>query len=210
MRDVLGSDHLCFFVRRVVERLELSRFHASDGVEGGQLYHPTLMLKVWLYACTPGIASPWRLEQRIREDMAFRYLARGSQPDYWALNAFRRRHRLAINDRLTQVVELEQVAAEAKGTGRFLREGRNVVLPGPSGVGTTHLACTVVSTLMHINVTGRIAGIVIPTSIVACSICSASAAPSRLRQRVMLVVQKIGQTSIVSGDAIGHPRLSYS
>jgi transposase len=68
VRDVLGSDHLCFFVHRVVERLDLSRFHASYGAEGGQLYHPTMMLKVWLYAYALGVTSSRRLEQRIRED----------------------------------------------------------------------------------------------------------------------------------------------
>jgi hypothetical protein len=39
-------------------------------------------------------------------DMAFRYLAGGGQPDYWALNEFRKRHGRAINDVFTQVVEL--------------------------------------------------------------------------------------------------------
>jgi transposase len=106
VHDVLGSDHLCFFVHRVVERLDLSRFHASYGEEGGQLYHPSLLLKVWLYAYALGLTSSRRLEQRIREDLAFRYLAGGAQPDFWALNAFRKRHPVAINDCFTQVLEL--------------------------------------------------------------------------------------------------------
>lgn len=106
VHEVLGSDHLCFFVHRIVERLELSRFHASYGEEGGQLYHPALMLKVWLYAYALGLTSSRRLEQRIREDLAFRYLAGGARPDHWALNAFRKRHPVAINDCFTQVLEL--------------------------------------------------------------------------------------------------------
>jgi hypothetical protein len=40
------------------------------------------------------------------EDLAFRYLAGGAGPDYWALNAFQRRHGRAINDCFTQVVEM--------------------------------------------------------------------------------------------------------
>lgn len=103
---MLGPDHLCFFVHGVVERLDLNRFHVSYGEEGGQLYHPSLMLKVWLYAYTLGVTSSRRLEQRIREDLAFRYLAGGAEPDYWALNAFRKRHPVAINDCFTQVLEL--------------------------------------------------------------------------------------------------------
>ena len=106
VHEVLGSDHLCFFVHRVVERLDLGRFEEAYRAEGGMLYHPSLMLKVWLYAYALGVTSSRRVEQRIREDLAFRYLAGGSRPDYWALNAFRRRHGRAINDCFTQVVEL--------------------------------------------------------------------------------------------------------
>jgi transposase len=103
---VLGGDHLCFFVHRVVERLDLSRFHESYAVEGGQLYHPSLLLKVWLYAYALGITSSRRVERRVVEDLAFRYLAGGAEPDYWALNAFRKRHARALNDGFTQVLEL--------------------------------------------------------------------------------------------------------
>lgn len=106
VRDVLGADHLCFFVHSVVERLDLSRFHAAYGTEGGALYHPSLMLKVWFYAYSLGLTSSRRLERRIVEDLAFRYLAGGAEPDYWALNQFRRRHAMAINDCFTQVLEL--------------------------------------------------------------------------------------------------------
>lgn len=110
VHEVLGGDHLCFFVHRVVERLDLSRFHEAYAAEGGLLYHPSLLLKVWLYAYALGITSSRRLEQRIREDLAFRYLAGGAQPDYWALNAFRRRHARALNDVFTQVLEVARQA----------------------------------------------------------------------------------------------------
>jgi len=104
--EVLGADHLCFFVHHVVERLDLGRFEEAYSAAGGLLYHPSLMLKVWLYAYALGVTSSRRVEQRLREDLAFRFLAADARPDYWALNAFRRRHGRAINDCFTQVVEL--------------------------------------------------------------------------------------------------------
>lgn len=115
VREVLGADHLCFFVHEVVEKLELRRFVEAYSDDGGVLYHPSLMLKVWLYAYALGITSSRRLEQRIREDLAFRFLAGGAQPDYWALNAFRRRHKPAIEDAFVQVVLL----ARRLGMGRL-------------------------------------------------------------------------------------------
>jgi transposase len=108
VKDVLGRDHLAFFVHRVVERLDLEEFTQAYGDEGGALYAPELMLKVWLYAYMLGVTSARRLEQRIREDLAFRYLAGGATPDNWALSAFRRRHPRGINDVFTQVLELAQ------------------------------------------------------------------------------------------------------
>jgi transposase len=115
VRDVLGSEHLCFFLRRVVARLHLESFRNEYGVEGGPAYAPEMLVSVWLYAYALSVTSSRRLEQRIREDLAFRYLAGGATPDHWTLNAFRRRHAKGLNDVFTQVLEL----ARASGLGRL-------------------------------------------------------------------------------------------
>src|SRR5215471_17346993 len=114
-RDVLGEDHLVFFVHRAVEQLDLSDFERAYGEEGGELYAPALMLKVWVYAYALGMTSARRLEQRIVEDLGLRYLAGGAQPDNWALSAFRRRHARALNNAFTQVLEM----ARELGMGRL-------------------------------------------------------------------------------------------
>jgi len=105
VRDELGEKHLCFFVRGVMERLEMSVFEQSYSPEGGELYAPQLMLGVWLYAYALGITSARQVERRLVEDLAFRYLAAGERVDNWALSAFRRRHGRALNDAFTQVLE---------------------------------------------------------------------------------------------------------
>jgi len=110
VESVLGRNHLCFFVRRMVEKLDLSGFESDYGEEGRLAYHPALMVGVWLYAYALGMTSSRRLEQRVREDLAFRYLAGGAQPDHWTLNEFRRRHPKALNDVFTQVLEQAQRA----------------------------------------------------------------------------------------------------
>jgi len=60
VREVLGADHVCFFVHRTVERLDLSGFEQSYVEEGRPAYHPALLLKVWLYADALGITSARR------------------------------------------------------------------------------------------------------------------------------------------------------
>ena len=115
VKDVLGAEHLVFFIHGVVERLDLEEFIRAYGEEGGALYAPALMLKVWLYAYVLGVTSARRLAQRMREDLAFRYLAGGATPDNWALSAFRRRHGRGLNNVFTQVLEL----ARSLGLGRL-------------------------------------------------------------------------------------------
>lgn len=115
VRDVLGPEHLCFFLRRVVAKLDFGAFRNEYGAEGGPAYAPEMLASVWLYAYALSVTSSRRLEQRIREDLAFRYLAGGATPDYWTLNAFRRRHRKGLNDLFTQVLEL----ARGSGMGRL-------------------------------------------------------------------------------------------
>ena len=114
VKDVLGPDHLCFLIRRMVTKLNLEVFRSEYGEEGGPAYAPEMLVSVWLYAYALGMTSSRRLEQRIREDLAFRYLAAGATPDHWTLNGFRRRQARALNDVFTQVVELARQAKLGK------------------------------------------------------------------------------------------------
>ena len=49
VRDVLGEGHLCFFLRRVVAKLNLNAFRDEYGVEGGQAYAPEMLIR---FGCT--------------------------------------------------------------------------------------------------------------------------------------------------------------
>jgi len=114
VKDVLGNEHLCFRLHQMVEQLEVSRFEEGYAAEGRMAYPPRMMLKVWLYAFCLGVNSTRRLERRVREDLAFRYLAGGLMPDHKTLSEFLRRHRRAINDVFTQVVQKARRAGLGK------------------------------------------------------------------------------------------------
>ena len=94
--------------------MEVSRFEEAYAAEGRMAYPPRMMLKVWLYAFCLGVNSTRRLERRVREDLAFRYLAGGLMPDHKTLSEFLRRHRRAINDVFTQVVQMARRAGLGK------------------------------------------------------------------------------------------------
>ena len=115
VRDILGGEHLCFRLHAMVEQFDLSQFEQAYAAEGRLAYPAAMMLKVWLYAFCLGVNSTRRLERRITEDLAFRYLAGGLTPDHKTLSEFFRRHRRAINDVFTQVVQM----ARGSGMGKL-------------------------------------------------------------------------------------------
>jgi transposase len=113
-REELGEGHLAVFVHEAVERLDMKQWEDERADQGSPGDAPQLMLKIWLYACMPGIASSRRIEQRVQEDRGFRLLAGNLKPDHWTLNQFRKRHPKGLNDIFTQVVE----AARNPGMGK--------------------------------------------------------------------------------------------
>lgn len=105
VQDVLGADHLCFVVHEVVEACDLSAFQKQGEDAGGQRpYDPRMLLKIWLYGFSVNVRTTRKLEQRIREDLGFRYLAGGATPDHKTLSEFHRRHRAAITAMFTEVL----------------------------------------------------------------------------------------------------------
>lgn len=115
--DELGEDHLVFFLHKVIEKLNLKAFESHRGDTGRPAYPPQMMLKIWLYAYALGQTSSRRIEQLVREDLGFRFLAANLKPDFWTLNDFRRRYPRALNDVFTLVVE----AARELGLGKLGR-----------------------------------------------------------------------------------------
>ncbi len=62
-------------MHQVVAKLDLRAFEQEYGEEGRLANAPGLMVKVWLYAYALQVTSSRRLAQRVREDLAFGYLA---------------------------------------------------------------------------------------------------------------------------------------
>jgi hypothetical protein len=140
VRDELGEKHLCFFVRGVIERLDMSVFEQSYSIEGGELYAPQLMLGVWLYAYALGITSARQVQRRVVEDLAFRYLAAGERVDNWALSGFRSRHGRALNDAFTQVLPPQRRRPVAGDPGLEWAQQQGMVKLGRVAIDSTRIA----------------------------------------------------------------------
>lgn len=108
LRDWLPENHLAYFVSEVIDQLDLSAIESHyEGEERGYPpYHPRMMTKLLVYGYCVGVYSSRRLEQRVVEDVAFRVLAAGNQPDFRTLSEFRRIHLQALKGLFEQVLRL--------------------------------------------------------------------------------------------------------
>lgn len=112
----LPEDHLARFVNDVVAELDLSSIYADyeSELRGYPPYEPSMMLKVLMYAYSVGVYSSRKIERRIYEDVAFRYLAAGNFPDFRTISTFRKRHLKDFVRLFSQVLKLCQQAGLVK------------------------------------------------------------------------------------------------
>ena len=115
LREWLPDDHLAYFVSDLVERLELSEILDSyEDKAGYPPYHPVMMTKLLLYGYAVGMRSARKLQQATRENVGFRVLCAGNEPDFRTIAAFRARHLEAMEGLFQQVLTICAQAGMAK------------------------------------------------------------------------------------------------
>ena len=124
LRDWLPDDHLCYFVSDVVDQLDLSAIESvyEEDDRGQPPYHPRMMTKILLYGYCVGVFSSRRIQKRLVEDVAFRVLAAGNEPDFRTISDFRKLHLKAIEELFQQMLRLTLETGTMK-LGRVALDG---------------------------------------------------------------------------------------
>ena len=91
-------------VNSVVDGLDLERFRKLYRERGRSPYHPRMMLKVIIYAYMNNIYSCRRIEQSLKRDIHYIWLAGYEKPDFITINRFRNRVKDEIDNVFTQLV----------------------------------------------------------------------------------------------------------
>lgn len=127
LRDWLPEDHLMYFVGDVVDHLDLSAIESiyEKDDRGQPPYHPRMMTKILVYAYCVGVFSSRRIQKRLIEDIAFRVLAAGNQPDFRTISDFRKIHLDALQNLFEQVLKLALTAGAIK-LGRVALDGSKI------------------------------------------------------------------------------------
>ena len=127
LSDWLPEDHLAYFVSDVVEQLDLSAIESvyEEEERGQPPYHPRMMTKILIYGYCVGVFSSRRMQKKLTEDVGFRVLAAGNQPDFRTISDFRKQHLKALQGLFDQVLQIALQAGTMK-LGRVVLDGSKV------------------------------------------------------------------------------------
>jgi transposase len=127
LREWLPDDHLSYFVSDVVDQLDLSEIERvyEEEERGQPPYHPRMMTKILVYGYCVGVFSSRRIQKRLVEDVAFRVLAAGNQPDFRTISDFRKLHLKALEELFQQMLRLTLETGMMK-LGRVALDGSKV------------------------------------------------------------------------------------
>ena len=108
----MPAEHLARFIAELVdEHVDLVRLRAAytEG-RGAPPDDPRLMVRILLYGYITGVRSSRVIERKCVDDVAFRWLAAGSAPDYRAIARFHKRHLSALGHLFVEALALCQTA----------------------------------------------------------------------------------------------------
>ncbi len=104
----LPKDHLARFVVEMVGMLNLSAFLARRRADGWgrAAYDPKMMVALLIYAYATGTRSSRKIEARLIDDVAFRFIAANESPDHATVARFAKDHEDELADLFDQVLLL--------------------------------------------------------------------------------------------------------
>jgi len=127
LRDWLPENHLAYFVSDVVDQLDLTGICSvyERELRGQPPYDPRMMAKLLVYGYCVGVYSARKIQQRLVEDVAFRVLAAGNEPDFRTISDFRKIHLKALEGLFEQVLKIVLETGGMK-LGRVALDGTKV------------------------------------------------------------------------------------
>jgi len=136
LEDWVAQDHPARFLREFVDQLNLAElgFAVPATTEGRPPYHPSLLLKIWLYGYFHRIRSTRKLEAACRDHLPLLWLCGLIAPDHNSLWRFWRDNKSALRTIFKQTVQLA-VKTGAVGFALQALDGTKIqaACSGPSG-----------------------------------------------------------------------------
>ncbi len=136
LERLIPEDHSARMIWEVSERFDVSRFEEAQKTREGNAGRPCwparLLVSVWVYSYTMGVASARAIERMMRHEPGLRWLAADERINYHTLASFRVGHKEALEDLLAQFLVLLE-AAGMVDLSTLLHDGTKVRAVAGSG-----------------------------------------------------------------------------
>lgn len=105
--ELVPENHMVRVVDAVIDRLDISDILSTYRGGGNSAFNPKMMLKVLVFAYLSNVYSSRRIEELLRRDICFMWLAGMKRPDFRTINYYRgKRLKEGFDAVFTQVVRL--------------------------------------------------------------------------------------------------------
>lgn len=105
--ELVPENHMVRVVDAVIDRLDISDILSTYRGGGNSAFNPKMMLKVLVFAYLSNVYSSRRIEELLKRDIYFMWLAGMKRPDFRTINYFRgKRLKEGFDAVFTQVVRL--------------------------------------------------------------------------------------------------------
>ena len=105
--ELVPENHMVRVVDAVIDRLDISDILSTYRGGGNSAFNPKMMLKVLVFAYLSNVYSSRRIEELLRRDVCFMWLAGMRRPDFRTINYYRgKRLKEGFDAVFTQVVRL--------------------------------------------------------------------------------------------------------
>ena len=105
--ELVPENHMVRVVDAVLDRLDISDILSTYRGGGNSAFNPKMMLKVLVFAYLSNVYSSRRIEELLRRDIYFMWLAGMKRPDFRTINYYRgKRLKEGFDAVFTQVVRL--------------------------------------------------------------------------------------------------------
>jgi transposase len=129
LEEIVPEDNPARVVWTLVCSWDLARLLETLKARGGQpgraATDPTLLVALWLYAATQGVASARELARLCQESDPYRWILGGVSVNYHMLSDFRTGHEAAPDDLLTQMLAV-LIRGELVTVQRIAQDGTRV------------------------------------------------------------------------------------
>ena len=114
MESLIAADHRARTIWELCGRFDLSQFEKEQKTKEGEAGRPCwparLLVSVWVYSYTLGVASARAIERMMSHEPGLKWLAAGQEINHHTLGDFRVGHKEAVEELLAQFLALLETA----------------------------------------------------------------------------------------------------